>query len=117
MKIKKILAIFLFCSFFINSIILVSSKDTNIQNETLPIDNVTSRLYRGFLADDNIVQQVREEFLDKKKDVFKSIDSLKKYFLYPKDFERSRDYVSDFYETLADDKKFKRRITNFARSK
>lgn len=90
---------------------------SNIQNETLPIDNVTSRLYRGFLADDNIVQQVREEFLDKEIDVFQRIDSLKKYFLYPKDFERSRDYVSDFYDTLADDKKFKRRITNMARSK
>ena len=90
---------------------------SEIQNETLPIDNVTSRLYRGFLADDIIVQQVREEFLDKKKDVFKSIDSLKKYFLYPKDFQRSRDYVSDFYDTLADDKKFKRRISNMARSK
>ena len=47
MKIKKILTIFLICSFFINSIILVSSKENIIQSETLTVSYSQPIIYQS----------------------------------------------------------------------
>ncbi len=88
-----------------------------IKNETLPITKVTDRLYRGFDRDDEILQQIRNEFLAHENDVFLLFDQYKSYFKDPKEFTKCQNYISSFYEIIKDDKKFEHRILKKERSK
>lgn len=81
-----------------------------INNKILPIDKVTDRLYRGFDRDDDILQQVRKEFLLQEKDIYALMDKYQNNFRYPKEFTACKSYVQSFYKIIKDDKKFANRI-------
>ena len=86
-----------------------------VRNEVLPIDKVTKRLYRGFEADDEVLEAVRKQFMEKEKEVFAAIENLRTYFQDPKEYDLARGYIEGFYEILRDDKKFRKRIADKAR--
>ena len=88
---------------------------SQIQNETLPITNVTSRLYRGFETSEEKMQEVRSLYLSKEEEVFEAIDRLQGYFSNPKEFESAKKFIQGFFEILQDDKKFTKRMINQAR--
>lgn len=88
-----------------------------INNKPLPITKVTDRLYRGFDRDDEIIQQVRNEFLNHEKDIYALMDQYKSYFKYPKEFTECKSYVESFYKIIKDDKKFQNRILKNERTK
>ena len=90
---------------------------SQVRNEVLPIDQVTKRLYRGFIAQPEILEEVRQMFLEKEGLVFEQVDELKSYFQDPKEFEYARTYLDGFFEILKDDKKFKKRIAEKGRKK
>jgi hypothetical protein len=90
---------------------------SEIQNEELPIENVKQRLYRGFKRDDQILQEVRKQFLDNEIQSLQTIDSLSSYFHDPKEFKISKKFISDFYEIMASDLKFKKQIIDRCRTK
>ena len=81
-----------------------------INNKTLPITKVTDRLYRGFDRDDEILQQIRNEFLNYEQDIYTIMDRHQTYFRYPKEFKECKSYIEDFYKIIKDDKKFENRI-------
>ncbi len=93
------------------------STVSQIQGEVLPITSVTQRMYRGFKRSESSFQQVRQEFIDKRKNIFSVIDDCKPLCDNPKEFNRAREYIAQFYDVLEDDKKFKSRIVDKARSK
>lgn len=88
-----------------------------INNKPLPITNVTNRLYRGFDTDDEILQQIRNEFLNHEQDIYALMDRYQSYFRYPKEFTECKSYVESFYKIIKDDKKFQNRILKNARTK
>ncbi len=88
---------------------------SQVKNEVLPIDQVTKRLYRGFQADHQTLEEVRSLFLEKEKEVSAAIESLKAYFKDPKEYDLARTYIEGFYEILKDDKKFSKRIADKGR--
>jgi hypothetical protein len=88
-----------------------------INNKPLPITKVTDRLYRGFDRDDEILEQIRNEFLFYEKDIYALMDQYKSYFKYPKEFTECKSYVQSFYEIIKDDKKFENRILKKERTK
>lgn len=90
---------------------------SQVRNEVLPIDKVTTRLYRGFQAEEATWQKVRTHFLEKESDVYNEIASLEVYFKDPKEYDLALGYIEGFYNILRDDKSFKRRITDKARKK
>jgi hypothetical protein len=90
---------------------------SKVQNEVLPITKVTNRLYRGFTADEQTMLTIRQEFIEKKEEVFQAIDQLEPYFSDPREFHTARDYIEGFYGVLSDDKKFKKRMVDKSRSK
>jgi len=90
---------------------------SQVRNEVLPIDHVTKRLYRGFEADDEILEAVRARFLEKEKEVYIAIKNLKPYFKDPKEYDLARAYIEGFYDILRDDKKFRKRIADKGRKK
>ncbi len=93
------------------------STVSQIQGEVLPITSVTQRMYRGFKRPESYFQKVRQEFIDNKERVFSVIDECKPLCDNPKEFKKAREYIAQFYNILEDDKKFKSRILNKARTK
>ena len=93
------------------------STVSQIQGEVLPITSVTQRVYRGFKRPQRYFQQVRQEFIDKKQSVFAAIDECKPLCDNLKEFDKAREYIAQFFETLEDDKKFKSRVIDKARTK
>jgi hypothetical protein len=90
---------------------------SQVRNEVLPIDHVTKRLYRGFETDDEVLEAVRNQFMEKEKEVFAAIESLESYFQDPKEYDLARTYIEGFYNILRDDKKFRKRIAEKGRKK
>lgn len=90
---------------------------SEIQNEELPINSVKDRLYRGFKRDENVLQQIRKQYLDNKIQALQTIDSFSSEFDSQKEFEISKTFILDFYEILASDLKFKKQIIDRCRTK
>ncbi len=90
---------------------------SQVRNEVLPIDDVKKRLYRGFDADDEVLEEVRSLFLMKETDVFGAVEKLKPYFKDAKEHELARSYIEGFYDILRDDKKFRTQIVEKERKK
>lgn len=90
---------------------------SNINDQNLPISEVTQRLYRGFRRDPKTTQQVREEFLGHKATLLQITDRLKPHFDHPKTFQKTRDYLLDFFAILESESRFKAEILDKARVK
>jgi len=88
-----------------------------VNNVELPISRVTQRMYRGFAEDEEVVEQVRQEFLDRQTEVFNIVDQNQIFFENPKEFVEAREFLSDFYQILSDDKKFNNNILKRGRTK
>jgi len=88
-----------------------------INNEPLPISSVRERMYRGFKRDPIIIQQVRNEFLDNKFKMFEIVDSLEPLFDDPKEFSQAKNYISTFFEIIANDYRYGQEITDRLRTK
>lgn len=82
----------------------------------LPITSVTQRMYRGFERDEKVVQQVRQEFLDRQTEIFNIIDQHQIYFINTKEFVKAREFISDFYKIIGDDQKFDKIILKRSRN-
>jgi len=93
------------------------STVSQIQGEVLPITSVTQRVYRGFKRPEISFQQVRQEFLAIKNDIFSVIESCKPLCDNPKEIKKAKEYITGFYEVLENDKKFRSKIIDKARKK
>lgn len=87
-----------------------------VNDVELPITKVTQRMYRGFEQDEEVVQQVRQEFLDRQTEVFNILDQNQIFFEDPKKFTEAREFISDFYQILSDDKKFNNNVLKRGRT-
>jgi hypothetical protein len=90
---------------------------SEVQNETLPIEHVTQRLYRGFRRDPEVFQQIRQQYLESKDEILGLLQRYESFFGDEKEYERAWKFVQEFFEVLEDDKKFKRSIVDQAREK
>lgn len=90
---------------------------SNINNQDLPISDVTQRLYRGFKRDLKTTQAVRTEFLNEKATLLKIVDEFKEDFNNPKTYQKTRNYLLDFFAILENESRFKREILDKAREK
>lgn len=97
---------------FVNCSYAVVSQ---IQGESLGITSVKERLYRGFVRDESVFYQVRQEYLDKKNEMLFVLDKNEKYFLDSRELEIAKDYILSFFDILINDKKFKTQIIESAR--
>ena len=88
---------------------------SNVQNMNLDITEVTERAYKGYIRDENIFYQVREEFLNNRTKMFVAIDDLEQYFKDKNQFIRARKFIESFFDILANEKSFKRHILDKAR--
>jgi hypothetical protein len=90
---------------------------SQVGNEVLPITEVTQRMYRGFKRDNEVMFEIRNQFLENKSKILALIDSYKGHFENPKEYVRCTAYIKDFFDVLANDSKFEKEILNSARTK
>ncbi len=88
---------------------------SSIQNEKLPINSLTERYFRGFKRDRAIFEQVRNEFLENQVRFMEILSSLEPYFVNKTEYDKSRKFLLQFFEIIADDQNFDQAIIARAR--
>jgi hypothetical protein len=84
-----------------------------IPDEHLGIDNVRERLYWGVCITASELQNARNKFIDKKKDILALYENDKYLSNYNKN--STIRYVEDFYEIIENDNAFRRNIEESCR--
>lgn len=90
---------------------------SEVGNQTLPITHVTERLYRGYKRNSEVLEQVRQEYLEKKDKMMYEVDILKAQFESIHEYDIARKYLSEFFGILSDQSKFRSEIQDKARVK
>lgn len=97
---------------FVNTSYAVVSQ---IQGESLGMESVTERKFRGFARDIKLYEQVRQEFINNKQILISILDSNASFFEDPKEFSTAKNYILSFFDVLVNDQKFKSEILDQAR--
>ena len=88
-----------------------------IVNSKLGIKSVKDRKYRGFKREESLVEEVRDQILSKKGDLFQIVDSQKTKFEIPSEFESTREYLAKFFDIMEDDNSFEKDVIKMMRTK
>ncbi|TDT46497.1 hypothetical protein CLV90_0548 [Maribacter spongiicola] len=99
---------------FVNSSYAVVS---NIQNTTLDITDVKQRLYRGFKRDEELLQKVRQSFIEKESSILELFEEHQLLFEDKKTCIEAKKYIQSFFIILKNDTKFKQEIIAKSREK
>lgn len=90
---------------------------SGIDNLPRKITKVTQRIYKGYKRDRLLLQQVRQEFITHKSQIFMTIDNLKEVFSDPKQYLKAKEYIAGFFEIIESDEKFNEIIISRIRTK
>ncbi len=90
---------------------------SGMENMKGSITKVTQRVYKGYKRDENLVEEVRRQYISSKEAMLEVIDNLKVYFQDPSQCEKAKEFVVGFFKILEDDKKFKKYIVDGARTR
>lgn len=88
-----------------------------VVNQTLNIDNIRERKYRGFKRDADDFQSVRTVFIEQKQAMFDLMKSFEADFDNPKEYNEAVSYIESFFEIVEDDTKFQKEIIDAGRTK
>jgi len=80
------------------------------QNNEIHITSVTQRQYRGLKRDIETIETVRQDFLSKKSEMLELIDSFEMYFNNPREFENCKTFIQEFFQIIANDKRYSSEI-------
>lgn len=83
--------------------------------EFLPITSVRTRLYRGFCRDEALFEYVRKYYLERETAVLNSFENASKG-INPKEIAEMRKYVTEFFDILKSEKRFKEEIFSACRT-
>ena len=86
------------------------------QRLDLGITDVTQRVYQGYQRNDAVFQKVRLEYIEKKEEIFKILESHESLFRAEKEYRDMVKYVQSFYEIIENDRRFKNEIISVARA-
>lgn len=84
-------------------------------SDQIEIEKVTDRLYRGFCRDPQLMQSIRQEFINSEANILKQVDLLVGT-VEDRDIKFVRGFLEDFFEVLKDDRLFKAEVLNVCRS-
>ena len=80
------------------------------QNNSIHIESVTQRQYRGLKRKRVYIEQVRQEFLNNKEQMLEIVDSFKTSFESQKEFEKAKSFIADFFQILLNNARFDEEI-------
>ena len=88
-----------------------------VTNESLGLKNIQDRQYRGFKRDEDLVQEVRQQYIAKKDSFFRMLEDFESQFDIESQYSDSKKFLTSFFEVLEDDNAFKKKIINGMRTK
>ena len=88
-----------------------------IVNNTLGINSVRDRKYRGFKRDESLLEKVRDQILSKKNEFYQIVDNQKSKFEITAEFESTNEFLTSFFDIMEDDKSFKKEVIQKMRTK
>ena len=88
-----------------------------VVNQTLNINSIKDRAYRGFKRDEDDFYKVRNVFLDQKSAMFGVMEEYKSDFDNSKEYEDAFAYLESFFALIEDDAAFKKMVIDAARTK
>ena len=97
---------------FVNASYAVASQ---IQRESLNLSSTSERLYRGFVRESDVFDQVRKEFLNKRSEILALLDAHESYFENTRELSAAKEYILSFFMILQNEDKFKKTIIEKAR--
>jgi len=92
-----------------------STVSETLKNQS-NINSVTQRMYRGFKRSPELIEQVRQEYIGKRTEMFQIMDDLKPQFDNESEFENAKSFIQDFFNILMNDSEFKSEIIDNLRS-
>ncbi len=90
---------------------------SQIAGESLPLESVTDRLYRGFKRSDLTMMTIRNEFLENQGKMMAIIDAHEVYFENPKEFAECKKFLLEFFDIIRSPAKFEAKILDKERVK
>jgi hypothetical protein len=87
-------------------------KSSDIQNLRYMGDQPAARVYRDSPRDQALVEQIRQEYLTNKNAILGQLEGTKEFFDNEDEYTEAELYISKFFQTLEDDKKFQRTFKN-----
>jgi len=88
-----------------------------VVNQTLNINSIKDRAYRGFKRDADDFYKVRDIFLDQKLAMFGVMEQYKADFENSNEYEDALAYLESFFALIEDEAAFKKRVIDVARTK
>ncbi|MEN8769256.1 MAG: hypothetical protein ABF269_07100, partial [Candidatus Arcticimaribacter sp.] len=88
-----------------------------VVNQTLGINNIRERKYRGFKRDEDDFQEVREDFIAQKQAMYDLMKSYEADFDSAEEFNEAFTYIESFFEIIEDDTQFNKNVLEAARTK
>lgn len=89
---------------------------SGIDNLPIKITDVTQRLFKGYMRDESLFHEVRQDFLDHKIEILNTVDNLEEFFQNTDQFKKAKLFIADFFEILESDKNFNKYILSRART-
>jgi len=83
---------------------------------SLGISSVTERVYRGFKRELGVFESVRQHFIKIKPELFSIVEASKANFDSFSEFDATINYISSFYNIIEDNKAFKVKVIDRART-
>jgi hypothetical protein len=84
-------------------------------NAQLGIKSITDRLYRGFCRDEAFLQMIRQEFLAKEDQFWKTVERQQPY-IPESDMKVAKSFLTGFFDILKSDRLFNEKVVNACRS-
>jgi hypothetical protein len=78
--------------------------------------SVTQRMYRGFKRSPELIEQVRQEYIGKRAEMFQIMEDLRTQFDNESEFENAKSFIHGFFNILMNDSEFKTEIIEKLRS-
>lgn len=89
-------------------------KSSNEQDLKFMVNESIARIYRDYPRDRNLLEKVRQEYLQKKTEIIQNMKNVEKYFENKDEYVHSELYVMKFFKILQDDKKFEKHFVKWA---
>ena len=85
-------------------------------NELLEISSVQDRVYRGFCRTESLFEYVRQEYLNHESEIMSVFDSKEVADMNPKELDRAKKFIGEFFTILKNDESFKEEILSNCRN-
>ena len=88
---------------------------SKVQNQQLPIDHVTERIYKGYKRESRVFEAVRQQFIQLEGQMLAQVERNRPLFRSKAEFTTAKKFLLAFFDILEQDNRFETEIIAMAR--